>query len=222
MVPAPVATKIPASQAEISTAVTPPLDYPSARPPIRRRWMFAAFGLVAAGGIAAFAVASRGGEPAKTPNGSEPESPPVAMAPPPLQPAQATTPTPAATDAGSAAAVAEVVPEVTDSLPEVKTLAKPPKPIVKPKDPRAGKPAEVKQPEVKQPAVPAPSDAAAVAAKYREVGQKLSALGPAANDLWPRYRMIRIQDAMTRPDKRTEALASLARLDREIAAVKTK
>ncbi len=220
--PASVATRRPASQAETSTAVTPPLDYPvGTRPPIRRRWMFAAFGLVGAAAVTVFALALRGGEPAEAPPTPPAERTPVAMTP---EPTQATAPTPVMTHGGSAAAVADVVPEVVESPPEVKTTAKlPPKPIGKPKDPKVGKPAETKQPEIKQPEVPAKDDAAAVAAKYREVGQKLSALGPAANELWPRYRMIRIQDAMTRPDKRAEALATLARLDREIAAfTKTK
>ena len=190
--------------------------------------MFAAFALVGAAAVAVFALALRGGEPAEAPPTPPAERAPVAVT---QEPAQATAPTPMLTHGGSAAAVADVVPEVAESPPEVRTTAKlppGPKPIVKPKDPKVGKPAEIKQPEIKQPEIkqpeePAKGDAAAVAAKYREVAQKLSALGPAANELWPRYRMIRIQDAMTRPDKRAEALATLARLDREIAAfTKTK
>jgi hypothetical protein len=65
----------------------------------------------------------------------------------------------------------------------------------------------------------AKSDAAAIAARYSSVGQKLKALGPAATELWPRYRLIRIQEVMTSPEKRADASAILGKLEAEIRAL---
>jgi hypothetical protein len=61
-----------------------------------------------------------------------------------------------------------------------------------------------------------------VAHTYGVVGAELKALedkrgGDATSDLWPRFRLIRIADAMTSADKRTETAAALARLHRDIA-----
>jgi len=63
------------------------------------------------------------------------------------------------------------------------------------------------------------SEAAAIAARYAAVGRKLAGLGPAANELWPRYRMININGVMSNADKRAEAAAILGKLERDIAAI---
>ena len=78
----------------------------------------------------------------------------------------------------------------------------------------------MKQPEIKPPEVVKQTESAAIAAKYSAVGKQLAALGPAANDLWPRYRMIRIQEVMSNPAKRTEAAGILSKLESDIAALK--
>ena len=83
-----------------------------------------------------------------------------------------------------------------------------------------------KQPE-KAVVVEAPKavDANALVAQYKTVGNQLKALEDAkgagtASDLWARYRIIRIADAMSTQPKRDEASAILAKLTKEIAARK--
>ncbi len=59
-------------------------------------------------------------------------------------------------------------------------------------------------------------------ARYSQVGSELKALedkhADAATDLWPRYRLIRINDALPSLDKRNETAAILAKLHHDIAA----
>jgi serine/threonine-protein kinase len=54
---------------------------------------------------------------------------------------------------------------------------------------------------------------AEIASLYMQTGRELSSLEKAdpsrANELWPRYRWIRINDALTTPDKRTQAARML-------------
>jgi hypothetical protein len=118
-------------------------------------------------------------------------------------------------------------PPVEVKQPEVKKTGVAKQPIKKdPKDQKIVPPGTgsdntvVRVPDVKQPDPTATkSDAAAIAARYSAVGQKLKALGPAATELWPRYRLIRIQDVMSSPEKRAEAAQILGKLERDIAAL---
>ncbi len=68
---------------------------------------------------------------------------------------------------------------------------------------------------------PAPTPKAEdVLALYQSLGRELKSIADrrdmTADDLWVRYRRIRIQDVMSSPDKRAEALAILTSIDREI------
>ena len=229
--------RIPASQREVSTAVTPPLGYGDEAPrTASRRWIFAGLGLVLVGGIAALALHGGGKDRDPSP-APPPEESKVVMQPTP-------PPRPIVEDRGSAAAISELEP-VRDPDP---TVAKDPDPTKKPgakqikktpartpevkttkapetkapeiKAPETKTP-EIKAPETKTPEIKAPqSNASTIAAKYSAVGQKLRDLGPAANDLWPRYRRINIQDVMIYPDKQKAAAGILAALEQDIAAIK--
>jgi serine/threonine protein kinase len=230
--------RIPSAQRDVNTAVTDPLDYQDELPRSpARRWIFAGIGLVVVGGIAAFALGRGGGGDKPTPPPEPPpdkvvmqtSEPPKQPALPPEQPKQ-----PVITDHGSGSAVPEITqPEIKQ--PEIKKT-NPGTKIPKGKDPKtAGKTPEIKQPEIKQPEIKQPeikqpevkqpevvkqTDSAAIAAKYSAVGKQLAALGAAANDLWPRYRMIRIQEVMSNPAKQSEAAGILSKLERDIAALK--
>jgi serine/threonine-protein kinase len=208
------APTIPKTQREISTAVTGPLEYDDELPrSSSRRWILAALALGLVGGIAIFALTRGSHDEAKPaietkPVAVEPTPAPAPPAPPPVVKESPVT------------AIAE--PEVKPPPPEVKKPAATVKAPIK-KEPKQQiiTPPGTKEPEVKQPDVTAvKSDAAAIAARYAAVGQKLKALGADATDLWPRYRLIRIQDVMASPDKRAEASVILGKLEKDIAAFK--
>jgi serine/threonine protein kinase len=59
-----------------------------------------------------------------------------------------------------------------------------------------------------------------VLALYQSLGRELKSIADrrdmSADDLWVRYRRVRIQDVMTSPTKRSEALAILTAIDREL------
>ncbi|CAN5904755.1 hypothetical protein BH11MYX3_BH11MYX3_16800 [soil metagenome] len=212
-----IQAKIPSTPRDVDTAVTRPLGYTANDELPRsssRRWLFAGLGLVLVGGITAFALRGSGDKAKDTPPPKD--DTPIVM--------QTTAPPePVIQESGSAAPVIVDTPpvpppEVVKKTPPVNKVAK--------KEPKTVKQPEIKQPAIKQPEIKQPeatatqSDAAAIGVRYREVGQKLGALGPAANDLWPRYRLIRIQDVMSKPDKRAEAAQILSKLERDIAALK--
>ena len=222
---APIETKIPKSQREVSTAVTGPLSYDDALPKSgSRRFLFAGLAVLLVGGIATFAL-TRGGGEQDTPAAPPEESKVVMATTPPSEP----PPEP----------VAKEPPVEVKTEPPVEVKTEPPvdakvatpeikkpqgkQPIKKdPKDQKIVPPGtkDAAVPEVKQPDPTATkSDAAAIAARYSAVGQKLKALGPAATELWPRYRLIRIQDVMASPEKRVEAAQILGKLERDIAAL---
>jgi len=61
-----------------------------------------------------------------------------------------------------------------------------------------------------------------LAAQYKTVGAQLKSLDDskgkdATNDLWARYRFIRLSDAMSTQEKRDEAAAILSKLTSDIA-----
>ena len=237
--------RIPSAQRDVNTAVTDPLGYQDELPRSpARRWMFAGIGLVVVGGIAAFVLGRGGGddkptEPTTDKVVMQTSAPPKQPDPPPEQPKQ-----PAIADEGSGSAVPEIKqPEIKKTNPgtkipkgkDPKTAEKTPEikqpeikqpeveikqPEVEIKQPEIKQPEVVKQPEIKPPEVVKQTESAAIAAKYSAVGKQLAALGPAANDLWPRYRMIRIQEVMSNPAKRTEAAGILSKLESDIAALK--
>ena len=78
-----------------------------------------------------------------------------------------------------------------------------------------------------QPPAQTPPDANAIAKQYQAVGASLKALeqakgADAVQDLWQRYRFIRLTDAMSTQPKRDEAATILAKLATEAAARKSK
>jgi hypothetical protein len=81
------------------------------------------------------------------------------------------------------------------------------------------------RPPLPPPEVEVPNDSANELAKlYVKTARELSALertkGPdAAIDLWPRFRWIRINEALTSPPKRAETYQILDQLRRDVAAV---
>ncbi|MBA3464673.1 MAG: serine/threonine protein kinase [Deltaproteobacteria bacterium] len=65
-----------------------------------------------------------------------------------------------------------------------------------------------------------PADARSVIAKYQAVARQLKSIADkrdmSADDLWQRYRLIRIQDAIADSGKRAEVMNELMQIDREI------
>ncbi len=230
----PIETKIPKSQREVSTAVTGPLAYDDTLPKSgSRRFLFAGLAVLLVGGIATFAL-TRGGDDDKDTRSAPPEEKVVvATTPsePPPEPVAKEPPVEVKTpDVVKDPAVDAKQPLVEVKTPELKKQPATQKQPIKqdPKEQKVVPPGTgsdgtvVPVPEAKQPDPPpiaTKSDAAAIAAHYSAVGQKLKALGPAATDLWPRYRLIRIQDVMASPEKRAEAAQILGKLERDIAAL---
>ena len=232
--PAPAETKPPKSKRDLSTELTDPLGYEGGPTAHKKRLaLFGGLGLLLVGGVVAFAL-SRGGDD-KTegsaappdenkvvmqPAPAEPPPDPVAVAkdtppPPPTQPDTATTNVATPETKAPETKAPEVKKPVTTAKTQVKKDAVDRRPVVPPGTGSAEVKVEVKAPDE----TAAKSDAAAIAARYSSVGQKLKALGPAATDLWPRYRLIRIQEVMTSPEKRADASAILGKLEAEIRAL---
>jgi len=234
----PVATKAPAARRALSTEVTDPLDYEGGPRTQRKRLLLGGLGLglVVAGGIAAFKLTRGGADQTDAPPPPPAEDTKVGMqptageAPDPVAVAKEPPPPPAPP---VPAPVEDVKAETTEpaKTPEVKKPVTPVKPAVKkelgtilpPGTAKTEGTAEVKTEVKVEPKVPdataVKSDAAAIAARYAAVGQKLKALGPAAADLWPRYRLIRIQEVMASSEKRADASAILGKLEAEIRAL---
>jgi serine/threonine protein kinase len=80
------------------------------------------------------------------------------------------------------------------------------------------------EPPVAAPAEPSKAiDGSALAQQYQSVGAQLKALEQAkgrdvTSDLWTRYRLIRLSEAMSTQERRDTAAAILTKLTREIAA----
>ncbi|HEY5946745.1 MAG TPA: protein kinase [Kofleriaceae bacterium] len=186
-------------------------------------------------GAAAFVIVNGSDKPAK------PD--PVAVAPEPAKietpaPAKAEAPTPAPTPVeATPPVVAPVAPPVVapseppvDTAPIKPKVAKPTKPvktsIATTTKAGAGSAAVTKlEPAVETKAEPKLVDSRMVASQYQAVGSQLAALqsakGPdAVSDLWARYRMIRLSDAMATQAKRDEAAAILSKIATEVAARK--
>jgi serine/threonine protein kinase len=142
----------------------------------------------------------------------------------------------------------KVVIKATDPMPpprpvEVKPVDPPPIAVAEPRvEPKATgtkpqkvqpktvakvetKPAEVAKPEVK-PEVVKPVELKpgeklvdnALWARYTKAGETIKALGDKGNDLWPKYRRINLNNAMTSPEKALEARQILAELEATLAS----
>ncbi|HSD89554.1 MAG TPA: protein kinase [Kofleriaceae bacterium] len=86
-------------------------------------------------------------------------------------------------------------------------------------------PPVVTRPVETKPVQTKPVDAMGIANQYKSVGAQLKELqdakgADAASDLWARYRLIRLVDAMSSQPKRDEAATLLSKLSTEIAARK--
>lgn len=151
---------------------------------------------------------------------------------PPPEPAPSPEPAPATVEVPEPAAVDEPVEAQPAEVPPDEPT--PPEPAVakKPSAKQRSKPITRNANAGKQPVettstqtAPPPIDAAKLASQYKAVGAQLKALedargSEATSDLWPRYRFIRLSDAMTTQQKRDQAAAILTKLTRDIAARK--
>jgi serine/threonine-protein kinase len=190
----------------------------------------AVIGLGVLGGAAA--VIMSGGDKKKEPvavvdEQPEPTPPPVETKAPVVEeikpPVEETKPP---VEEAKPPVVEEVKKPVVEEVKKPVTKTKTQKVVQKASDPVVKPPVVEKTPE--KPVVvetPKVVDANALVAQYKSVGKQLKALEDAkgagtASDLWARYRIIRIADAMSTQPKRDEASAILAKLTKEIAARK--
>jgi serine/threonine-protein kinase len=218
-----VAVAVPRSQKDISTQLTDPVV-------ARRRWPMIAAVLVALAGIAVAAVVVFGGshdnQPAVATTATTATMTPTPT-PTPVPTAPATTPPPAPPPVETKAAPPVETPPVETpgkpagtAKPHLTSRPKHPETKVEPKH----------APEVKTTPAPPPIetkpktvDAGALVAQYKSVGAELKGLEQAkgvdaASDLWSRYRMIRITDALATQDKRDGASAVLSKLHADVTA----
>nr|MBA3499394.1 hypothetical protein [Deltaproteobacteria bacterium] len=167
-------------------------------------------------------VASRGGDATK--KAIEPDKVVIHATEP------APPPTPARVDPPVETKPVDPPPVVVESS---KTKPAETKPIKKPVVKTVTKPAETKPPEIAQPVEPAklpevtkpevtkPAETAkppdGFDITYAAVARDLRALGDKAADLWPKFRLIRYNDAVSSPEKLAEAKAILADLRKTIA-----
>jgi serine/threonine protein kinase len=203
----------PQPESRIVTAAAEPLtwgpdDEDREERPSRRGWIVA--GIAAAlAATAIVVVATRGGNE-KT-KAVEPEQKVVMQATEPA-PAPTPTPPPPAPTPTAVEPPVEVKPEPRPVKPPIKKpivkqagSAKAPEPPVETVQPPAeDKPAELKKARV------------AFDVTYAAVARDLKALGDKANDLWPKYRLIRYNETLTSPQKMAEAKAILAELQKII------
>jgi serine/threonine-protein kinase len=225
-----VAVAVPRSQKDISTQLTDPLT-------ARRRWPMIAAVLVALAGIAVAAVVVFGGSHdhkpavATTAATTATMTPiPVPVAPAPTAPVATPTPTPTPAPPPPVETTAAQPPVETPVETKPAQTAKPHL-TSRPKHPET-KVEPKHAPEVKTtPVLPPPPietkpktvDAGALVAQYKSVGAELKGLEQAkgvdaASDLWSRYRMIRITDALATQDKRDGASAVLSKLHTDVTA----
>ncbi|CAN5895180.1 hypothetical protein BH11MYX3_BH11MYX3_31000 [soil metagenome] len=120
-------------------------------------------------------------------------------------------PTPVS-DRGNAREMVPAMPPITDVV-AVTAPIDGPHPIVH-------APAVTAELARKAPVEVSPADARSVVAMYTSLARELKQISDrrdmAADDLWQRYRRIRIQDALRSSVKRAEAMNELAMIDREI------
>ena len=217
--PSPITATLPADAS---------IDEPAAPVRSRRRLVIAGgAALLAAAAIIVFAT-TRGGHDGR----AEPEPPLVRAG----TLAQTTPPAPAPRVVEDKPTAVANVPDVADTKPaELTNPAAADKPPATPRPARTKKPTDVKpakpadQPPVDTPTKPVdkqPEPAAAevpvnaLVTQYSTVGRDLKALGDKATDLWPRYRMIQLNEALKAADKRAEASAILTQLQKLIATRK--
>ncbi|MBA3397952.1 MAG: protein kinase [Deltaproteobacteria bacterium] len=231
----PIASRVSAERS-ITTARNEALGWEGKR---SRGWVFVLVGMLAIAGVVIAIVASRKTDDARPPATSEEQKVAVETAAPVQPPAPVEPAT--ATEVGSAAPVADPVTEpVVD--PFVPTEAAPPPKPKRPdrtRKPATGtggtspdrtettpaepvvKPVEVTKPaDPVKPADPQPAVANAIFVRYQSVGRDLKALGDKATDLWPRYRLININQVMMAPEKRGDANTILSELEKTIASRK--
>jgi len=242
--PVPIAVA-PSRARDVSTSTAEPLAWGTDEPPRSRRGLvLAGLGLLAIGGIVAAAVLrgdhdrARASAPVAV---TTPAPAPAPIEPPPAPTDMAASPTTTDTPASdppvppttntaplsSEPATASATPAATPPAPE---RARKPARVTRPAKLAPTKPAEVaptKPVEVTAPTPPAPAPPPttgvtvnALVAQYTAVGQQLKALGDQANDLWPRYRLIVLNDVIGTPETRAQAAAKLAQIQKLAAARK--
>ena len=209
-------------QANIVTAPTKPLtwnaesDEETEARPSRRGWIIAGVAAAVAA-VAIVLVATRGGDDKQPPaepekvvmHATEPTPTPTPTPPPP-------DPTPTPTPVDPPVEVKVVTPPVDAQPKKPDHVAKHTGTAKTIKKPVETTPVEtVKPPEVTKP-VETPKPPEGFYATYQAVGRDLKALGDKANDLWPRYRLIRYNETLTSPEKMAQAKQILAELQKTI------
>ena len=220
----------------LTTTITAPLGDHDQRRARRMPWLLGAgLGLAVAGGLMAFALTRGGGDSPSAPAApaverARPEAPTVASLD--AAPAQVASPAPG-DQAPTPPPVAEPVIDAMTADPRVANRkVKPPRattiaeqPSTRPTPPpvtTAPTPSPAPPPAPPPPVDPAAreaADRASLSALYRSVGNDLARLGGAASDLWPRYRLVKINEALRSPGQRDEARKLLSQLAREVATL---
>jgi len=220
------------SEASITTSPAEPLLWGAdgeeePRPP-RRRWIIATLGAAVAAAAIVVVVLSRTSDDQKKPKAVEPEQKVTMQAIDPTPPPTPPPSQPAVVDDSSAKAVVPPVEPPVDKTAKVKKpdhVAKVKQQPVKVVDKTPVKVPE-KTPEIvktveKTPEVKADGITSnALVAQYSSVGRDLKALGDKASDLWPRYRMIQLNNALATPAKRSETSTLLSQLSKAAASRK--
>jgi serine/threonine protein kinase len=221
-------------QSAIVTAPAEPLAWSGESedevpPRSKRGWLIGALaGAVLV--VGAIVIATRGGSnqkreeaPKVTMQATPPAPPPVAETKPPVEEPKPPVEEPKPPVEETKPVVEETKPPVVEETkPPVVKTSKPPRgkqhvaKVETPKDPPK---AEVKPPEPPKPARGEVTSSALVT-QYATVGRELRALGDKASDLWPRYRLIQINDALTTQPKRTQASVILSQIQKAAAARK--
>ena len=221
---------------EVSTVPSPPLAYDEAAGgPRRPTWIVAGIGvgLAVAGGIAALVLAGGRDGDRKEPPANEVTTPivmPTSEAARTDDPASGAAPDTAIALAPDTASPDTASPDTTSPDTASGTGAQGAPNGTSDRrahlaDRRTG-PDRTRSPRTKVKASASDTErnggapnATNVARKYQEIGSKLRSMS-AADDLWSRYRLIRISDAMRDPAKLQQTSDALLQLEREIAARK--
>ena len=215
----------------------------------KRAWLFAGLGLVVAGGVIAL-VLGAGGKTTSPPPPDEATIVKQAAPPSQPAPVPAPTPTPpptpdttadhrpiapAMTDTAASPDVTKINRTKTTGIKTAirssgtkSTRIKTAVAATTPSATTSGATSDIDASSASMPTGPAETPgitASALAMQYGAIGRELKALqdkrgSDATAALWPRYRMIKINDALTTPEKRATAADMLSRIAAEIARQK--
>jgi len=225
----------PSSGRDFSTQTT---DQVRKRKPPLAAVALIGFGVLG-GGAAVVLLTKKDSTPTSQPHDAIAQTTPGSAAQPVPTPAPAPAPTAPPIETKATKPSPETTPETAETKPPPAVVEKQPvktgTPTKKTTTKAPTKTEKVAPPVVAPPVVtppvetkPVPTkpiDAMGIANQYKSVGAQLKELqdakgADAASDLWARYRLIRLVDAMSSQPRRDEAAALLSKLSSEIAARK--